>query len=136
MNGPAWREREDLLRSIPGIGPVASRTLLAALPELGRLTNKQAAALAGLAPFDDDSGTRRGSRHIRGGRADVRSALYMAALSAARHNPPLRAFRERLRAAGKRAKVALVAVARKLVVLANAVLKAGRPWDPAIATAA
>lgn len=133
---PAWREKEDLLRSIPGIGPVASRTLLAALPELGRITSKQAAALAGLAPFDDDSGTRRGSRHIRGGRADVRAALYMAALSASKHNPPLRAFRDRPRAAGKKAKVALVAVARKLVVLANAVLKAGRPWDPELAVAA
>jgi transposase len=133
---PAWREKEDLLRSIRGIGPVASRTLLAALPELGRITNKQAAALAGLAPFDDDSGSRRGSRHIRGGRADVRAALYMAALSAAKHNPPLRAFRERLRACGKKAKVILVAVARKLVVLANAVLRAGQPWNPQLAAAA
>jgi transposase len=133
---PAWREKEDLLRSIPGVGPVASRTLLAALPELGRLTSKQAAALAGLAPFDDDSGTRRGGRHIRGGRADVRAVLYMAALSAAKYNPPLRAFWERLRLAGKKAKVALVAVARKLIVLANAVLRSGRPWDADLAAAA
>ncbi len=132
---PAWREKEDLLRSIPGVGPVTSRTLLAALPELGHVTNKQA-ALAGLAPFDDDSGKRRGTRHVKGGRADVRGVLYMAALSAAVHNPPLRAFRERLRLAGKKAKVILVAVARKLVVLANAVLKAGRPWDPELAAAA
>jgi transposase len=130
---PAWREKENLLRSIPGIGPVASRTLLAALPELGTLPNRKAAALAGLAPFDDDSGTRRGTRHIRGGRADVRAALYMAALSAAKHNPPLRAFHQRLRAAGKKAKVALVAVARKLVVLANAVLRTAQPWSPDLA---
>lgn len=127
---PVWREKEDLLRSIPGIGPVAGRTLLAALPELGKLTNKQAAALAGLAPFDDDSGQRRGTRHIRGGRADVRAVLYMAALSASKYNPPLRAFRERLAKAGKKAKVILVAVARKLVVLANAILRAGRRWSP------
>lgn len=133
---PAWREKEDLLRSIPGVGPVASRTLLAALPELGTLPNRKAAALAGLAPFDDDSGTRRGTRHIRGGRADVRAALDIAALSASKHNPPLKAFRDRLRRAGKKAKVALVAVARKLVVLANAVLRSGQPWNPELAAAA
>jgi transposase len=127
----AWREKEDLLRSIPGIGPVASRTLLAAMPELGELSGKQAAALAGLAPFDDDSGTRRGSRHVRGGRADVRRALYMAALSAVKHNPTLKQFRERLAKAGKKAKVILTAVARKLVVIANAVLRSGQPWQPA-----
>jgi transposase len=125
----AWREKEGLLRSIPGVGPVASRTLLAGMPELGTLSNKQAAALAGLAPFDDDSGSRRGTRHVRGGRADVRAVLYMAALAAARHNPALRAFKERLVKAGKKAKVALVAVARKLVVIANAVLRSGKPWD-------
>lgn len=133
---PAWREKEDLLRSIPGVGPVASRTLLAALPELGTLPNRKAAALAGLAPLDDDSGTRRGARHIRGGRADVRAVLYMAALSAAKHNPPLREFMQRLKLAGKKAKVALVAVARKLVVLANAILRAGQPWSPDLAAAA
>jgi transposase len=127
-----WREKEDLLRSIPGIGPVVSRTLLGALPELGRLTGKQAAALAGLAPYDDDSGRRRGARHVRGGRADVRSALYMAALAAAKHNPVLRAFKERLEEAGKKAKVILIAAARKLVVLANAVLRSGRAWEPAL----
>jgi transposase len=131
---PAWREKEDLLRSIKGIGPVASRTLLAALPELGTLSNKKAAALAGLAPYDDDSGTRRGQRHVRGGRSDVRCALYMAALSARRYNPVLRSFAERLRRAGKKAKVVLTAVARKLVVLANAILRSGRRWDPEFAT--
>jgi transposase len=128
----AWREKEDLLRSIPGIGPVCSRTLLAAMPELGGLTGKQAAALGGLAPFDDDSGARRGSRHVRGGRADVRCVLYMAALAAVRHNPILKGFKERLAKAGKKAKVILTAVARKLVVIANAVLRSGRPWQPAL----
>jgi transposase len=132
-SSPAWRQKEDLLRSIKGIGPVASRTLLAALPELGTLTNRKAAALAGLAPYDDDSGQRRGQRHIRGGRADVRAALYMAALSAARYNPGLRSFAERLRRAGKKAKVVLTAVARKLVVLANAILRTGRRWSPELA---
>jgi transposase len=122
---PAWREKEDLLRSIPGLGPVASRTLLVALPELGRLGWRQVAALAGLAPFDDDSGTRQGQRYVKGGRADVRCVLYMAALAAVRHNPVLKAFKERLAKAGKKAKVILTAVARKLVVLANAVIRSG-----------
>jgi transposase len=131
-SSPAWREKDELLRSIKGIGPVASRTLLAGLPELGQVTGKQAAALAGLAPFDDDSGTRRGARHVRGGRACVRSALYLAALSAARHNPALKAFAARLREKGKKAKVVLTAVARKLLVLANAVLRDGRPWEPSL----
>jgi transposase len=126
---PAWRAREDLLRGIPGIGPVASRTLLAALPELGSIGPKQAAALAGLAPYARDSGRGQAPRHVAGGRADVRSALYMAALAARRHNPALRAFAERLKAAGKPAKVVLTAVARKLLTIANAVLRTGRPWD-------
>ena len=109
-----------------------SRTLLAALPELGTLTRQQIAALAGLAPLNRDSGRRQGQRSIGGGRAEVRSLLYMAALSAARFNPALRSFAERLRRAGKAAKVRLVAVARKLLVIANAVLRDGRPWDPAL----
>jgi transposase len=133
---PAWRAKEDLLRSIKGIGPVASRTLLAALPELGTLSNRRAAALAGLAPYDDDSGQRRGQRHVRGGRAEVRAVLYMAALSAVRYNPALRAFRDRLARRGKKAKVILTAVARKLVVLANALLRSGRRWDPQFGVAA
>src|SRR5262249_21279713 len=106
---PVWREKERLLVSIPGGGPVASRTLvavasrtlLAGMPELGAISGKQAAALAGLAPFDDDSGRRRGGRHVRGGRSDVRGVLYMAALSASRFNPVFRAFKERLVKAGK-----------------------------------
>ena len=112
---------------------MASRTLLGALPELGQVSGRQAAALAGLAPYDDDSGTRKGQRFVQGGRADVRCALYMAALAAVKHNPALAAFKERLKAAGKKAKVILTAVARKLVVLANAVLKSRRPWDVKLA---
>jgi transposase len=129
---PVWRAKDDLLRGIPGVGPAVSRTLLAALPELGTLTRQQIAALAGLAPRNRDSGTRRGQRSIGGGRAEVRSLLYMAALSAARYNPALRAFADRLRRAGKAAKVRLVAVARKLLTIANAVLRDGRPFDPAL----
>jgi transposase len=127
---PVWRAKEDLLRGVPGVGPTVARTLLAELPELGALTGKQVTALAGLAPFARDSGTRRGRRAVGGGRAGVRGALYMASLSAARYNPPLRAFYRRLRAAGKLAKVALVAVARKLLVILNAMLRDHRPWSP------
>jgi transposase len=125
-----WREKEDLLRTIKGIGPVASRTLLTGLPELGTLTPRQAAALAGLAPMADDSGSRRGPRRIAGGRATVRAVLFMAALSARRSNPALRPFADRLEKAGKRPKMILVAVARKLLVIANAVLRDKAPWDP------
>ena len=135
-SSPAWKEKDDLLRGVPGIGPVVSRTLLAGLPELGALTNKQAAALAGLAPMADDSGGRRGARRVVGGRGPVRAVLYMAAQAARRHNPILKAFAERLEAAGKKPKVILVAVARKLVVIANAILRTKRPWDPGRATAA
>jgi transposase len=127
---PVWRAKEDLLRGVPGVGPTVARTLLAELPELGALSGKQVAALAGLAPFARDSGPRRGKRCVGGGRAGVRGALYMASLSAARYNPPLRAFYRRLRAADKLAKVALVAVARKLLVILNAMLRDHRPWSP------
>jgi transposase len=130
---PLWRAKDDLLQSIPGIGPVASRTLLAAVPELGAVTGRQAAALVGVAPLDDDSGRRRGHRRVAGGRAEVRAVLYMAALTARRRNPVLRAFADRLRAAGKPAKVILTAVARKLVVIANALLRGGQPWSEEIA---
>jgi transposase len=129
---PVWRAKDELLQSIKGVGPAVSRTLLAALPELGTLTRQQIAALAGLAPLNRDSGQRKGQRSIGGGRAEVRSLLYMAALSAARYNPALRAFSERLRLAGKATKVRLVAVARKLLTIANAVLRDGRAWDPAL----
>jgi transposase len=132
----AWRERDDLLRSVPGVGRVLSATLLADLPELGRLTGKQAAALVGVAPLARDSGRLRGHRTTWGGRAPVRRALYMASLSASRFNPALRSFYERLLARGKARKVALVAVMRKLLVLLNAVVRDGRRWDENVAAAA
>lgn len=125
---PVWRAKDELLQSIKGVGPAVSQTLLAALPELGTLSRQEVAALAGLAPLARDSGTRRGQRSIGGGRACVRSLLYMAALSASRFNPALRSFCERLRRAGKAARVCLVAVARKLLTIANAVLRDGVPW--------
>ena len=116
------------MQSIPGVGPVASLTLLAGLPELGTTTGARLAALVGLAPFADDSGARQGGRRIRGGRAPVRRALYLAALSAVAHNPAMRAFKARLAARGKRAKVILTAGARKLLVVANAIIQSGQPW--------
>jgi transposase len=130
---PAWRQRDAWLRSIPGVGPVVSRTLLAALPELGTADGGRLAALAGLAPYARDSGPMRGPRTIRGGRPEVRRVLYLAALSAARHAGPLKDFADRLRARGKRAKVVLIAVARKLLTIANAVVRTGRAWDPTLA---
>jgi transposase len=133
---PVWRANDDLLRSIPGVGRVVSRTLLAEFPELGALSREQVAALAGLAPMNRDSGRWAGHRFITGGRAGVRSALYMAALSARRFNPRLKAFADRLAGKGKPAKVVLVAVARKLLVLANAVLRTRKPWDEKVAAAA
>ena len=129
---PIWREQEDLLRSVPSIGPVISRTLLAELPELGTLRGKQIAALVGVAPLNRDSGTMRGRRAIWGGRAHVRAALYMAALVASRRNPVIRDFYKRLRAAGKAPKVALVACMRKLLTILNAMLKHRARWSPVI----
>jgi transposase len=131
-----WRLKDEVLRSVPGVGPQTARTLLGALPELGRLTGKQVAALAGLAPRARDSGTTRGARTIGGGRSAVRTALYMAAPSAVRHNPALRAFYRRLRAAGKPAKAALVAAARKLLTILNAMVRDMTPWRPGMAAAA
>jgi transposase len=127
-SSPALRENEALLRSMPGVGPVLVRTLLAEVPELGTLTHKRLAALVGIAPLNRDSGTLRGRRGICGGRADVRAALYMGALVAARRNPIVREFYERLRAAGIPKKVALVACMRKLLLIFNAVLKHRTPW--------
>jgi transposase len=135
-SSPLWKAQDELLQSVPGIGPVASRTLLAAVPELGRLDRREIAALVGLAPMADDSGKRRGQRHIAGGRAAVRAVLFMAAHSASRFNPVLKAFAARLKATGKKPKVVLVAVARKLLVIANALLKSGKPWDPKVAMTA
>lgn len=130
---PVWREKEDMLRSVPGVGPVLATTLLANLPELGTLTRKQVAALAGVAPFPRDSGTLRGRRTIWGGRAHVRAALYMAALVAARRNPVIRTFYQRLCQAGKAKKLALTACMRKLLTILNAMLKTGTPWRTEVA---
>lgn len=125
---PLWREREDLLRSVPGVGRVLAVTLLAGLPELGQLNRKQIAALVGVAPLNRDSGSHRGRRQVWGGRALVRSTLYMATLTATRWNPVIRAFYERLCAAGKPKKVALTACMRKLLVIVNALLRHRTPW--------
>jgi transposase len=130
QRSPVWRVHEDLLRSVPGIGPTVARTLLAELPELGRLDRRAIAALVGVAPFNRDSGQWRGRRMIWGGRAPVRAALYMAALVATRHNAALRRFYQRLRTAGKPAKVALVAVMRKLLTIVNAMIKHQSRWQP------
>lgn len=127
---PIWRERETLYRSVPGIGPVSARTLLLDLPELGTLSRQRIAALAGVAPFNCDSGTMRGRRAIWGGRAPLRATLYMATLVAVRHNPVLKACYERLLAAGKAKKVALVACMRKLLTILNAMVKHQTPWQP------
>ena len=129
QRSPVWRVHEDLLRSVPGVGPTLARTLLADLPELGRLDRRAIAALVGVAPFNRDSGQWRGRRMIWGGRASVRAALYMAALVATRYNPPLRDFYRRLRTAGKPAKVALVAVMRKLLTILNAMIKHQSRWQ-------
>lgn len=127
-SSPLWREKEQLLQSVPGVGPVVSATLLAALPELGQLNHKAIAALVGVAPLNRDSGTRRGKRSIWGGRADVRSSLYMATLSAVRHNPLLKLFYNRLLEAGKPKKVALVACMRKLLTHLNAMVRDKALW--------
>jgi transposase len=132
-NSPIWQAKEDLLRSVPGVGPVLSRTLIAELPELGQLTEKQIAALVGVAPLARDSGKMRGRRLVWGGRAPVRAVLYMAALVASRNNPVIRAFYLRLRAAGKPPKVALTACMRKLLVILNAMVRASTPWNPGLA---
>lgn len=127
---PTWRERAELLRSAPGVGRVLAVTLLADLPELGQLNRRQIAALVGVAPLNDDRGTRRGKRTTWGGRATVRSTLYMATIVATRHNPLIRAFYQRLLAAGKPKKVALVACMRKLLTILNAMLHQQTPWAP------
>jgi transposase len=127
-SSPLWREREDLLRSIPGVGPILSATLLAQVPELGQLDRTQVAALIGVAPLNQDSGTWHGQRRTWGGRPSVRATLYMAALVATRCNPLVRRFYQRLLAAGKPKKVALVACMRKLLLVCNAVLRAHTPW--------
>jgi len=132
---PRWREREALLRSAPGVGPVLSATLLGCLPELGQLDRKEIAALVGVAPFNRDSGTWSGKRSVWGGRGNVRAVLYMGTLTAVRCNPVLRAFYHRLLAAGKPTKVALVACMRKFLVILNAMVKNNTPWNPELAAA-
>jgi transposase len=127
---PLWRENDDLLQSAKGIGPVCARTLLLELPELGTLTRQEIAALVGVAPLNCDSGTLRGRRMIWGGRAHVRTVLYMSTLVATRFNPQIKAFYERLLAAGKLKKVALTACMRKFLTILNAMLKHRTPWQP------
>ena len=132
---PLWRVKDDLLQSVPGVGRVLSLTLLASLPELGRLSHKQIAALVGVAPLNRDSGTLRGKRLVYGGRAPVRAVLYMAALTASQFNPAIRTFYQRLRAAGKPAKVALTACMRKLLTILNAIIRTGTPWNAQLTVA-
>lgn len=125
---PAWREKEDLLATVPGVGSIVARTLIAEMPELGSLDRRSVASLAGLAPWTRQSGQWRGKSFIGGGRGPARSILFVAAMAASRHNPALRGFRNRLVAAGKPKMVAMIAVARKLLTILNAVLRDKRPW--------
>ena len=129
-SSPVWREKDNLLRSVPGVGEQLSLSLLAYLPELGTLNRKRIAALVGVAPFNRDSGSRRGKRSVWGGRTRLRAVLYMGALVASRHNPVLRAFYQRLLAAGKPKKLALTACMRKLLTILNAMVKTGQHWTP------
>ena len=128
-DSPVWLEQATLLSSVKGIGPTTSATLLALLPELGQLNRRQISALVGVCPFNRDSGQLRGQRTIFGGRAPVRAALYMAALSAMRYNPSIKDFYQRLRQAGKPSKVAIVACMRKLLTILNAIIRDGQPWQ-------
>ena len=125
---PAWKEKDALLQSVPGVGPVTSATMLGMLPELGLLNRQEIAALVGVAPVNKDSGKKHGRRRVYGGRADVRSVLYMAALSAKKFNPVIRKFYERLIGQGKEKKVALTACMRKLLVILNAMMHSNQPW--------
>ena len=130
-SSPLWRATGELLRSVPGIGPVTASTLIAELPELGHLDRRRIAALVGVAPLNRDSGTLRGRRMIAGGRAPVRHVLYMATLAAIRHNPSIATFYQRLVTAGRPGKLALTAAMRKLLVILNAILRDQRPWQHA-----
>ena len=129
-----WRERFEKLKGVPGVGGQTAATLMAELPELGQLNRQQVAALVGVAPFNRDSGQFRGRRAIWGGRQSVRNALYMAALSAKKHNPVIREFAARLMAKGKPPKLVLTACMRKLLIILNAMLQSGDPWSPRVAT--
>jgi transposase len=128
-----WRTKDDLLRGIPGVGPVTTLTMLAKCPELGKLNRREIAALIGVAPLANDSGKHRGKRFVWGGRADVRAVLYMATVSAIKHNDSIKAFAERLRKTGKPPKVVIVACMRKLLTMMNSMLKNNTPWNPKIA---
>ena len=125
---PAWREAEELLTSIPGVGNVTARTMLAEVPELGKIGRQQLASLIGVAPMNNDSGKHRGQRHIRGGRGSVRAALYMAALCAIRFNPALKQYYERLKSTGKNFKMTITACMRKLLIVMNSVMKNKTPF--------
>lgn len=131
-SSPLWKAKEDLLLSVPGVGPITARTLIADLPELGRLSPKQIAALAGLAPYTRQSGKWRGKAFTSGGRSSVRGVLFLAAMAACRYNPVLKAFRKRLLDAGKPPKVAIIAMARKLLTILNAMIRENQPWQPKI----
>lgn len=131
-SSPLWKAKEDLLSSVPGVGPITARTLIADLPELGRLSPKQIAALAGLAPYTRQSGKWRGKAFTSGGRSSVRGVLFLAAMAACRYNPVLQAFRKRLLDAGKPPKVAIIAMARKLLTILNAMIRENQPWQPKI----
>lgn len=133
QESPLWKNKDAILQSTPGVGPGLSATLLIDVPELGTLNGKQVSALVGVAPYNKDSGKVRGKRAIWGGRAPVRAALYMSALSAIRFNPVIRTFYERLTKAGKPFKVAITACMRKLLTILNAMIKQGKSWDPKIA---
>ena len=132
-NSDVWKAKDDLLRSIPGVGVVTSLTMLAKCPELGQLNRREIAKLTGVAPLANDSGKHRGKRFIWGGRADVRAVLYMATVSAIRCNPAIKAFADRLKQTGKPAKVVIVACMRKLLTIMNAMIKSNTPWTPKIA---
>lgn len=134
QNSPIWKEKEQLLLAVEGVGPTTARTLLAELPELGTASRQEIAALVGLAPFNRDSGTMRGRRTIVGGRASVRSVLYMATLTATQRNPVIRKHYRHLLDQGKRKKVALVACMRKLLTILNAILREKKPWRPNVVT--
>ncbi len=128
QNSPIWRAKDELLRSVPGVGPVLSAVLLAGVPELGGLDRRRIASLVGVAPLNNESGLYRGRRRVWGGRADVRSILYMATLAAVRCNPVIREFHERLRGSGKAPKLALTACMRKLLTILNAMVRDSNPW--------
>ena len=133
QDSPVWRAKDELIRSVPGVGPATSMMLLSNLPELGSLNRRKIATLVGVAPLNDDSGKRKGKRTCWGGRAPVRNSLYMAALVASQHNPIICDFYQRLLKAGKEKKVALTACMRKLLVIINAMVRSNRPWAPAAA---